>query len=44
MANLASVIASEAKQSLKLSIGLLCRQAPRNDRLSELIFENHYSS
>jgi hypothetical protein len=34
---LSSVIASEAKQSLRLSKGLLRRQAPRNDRLSEQI-------
>jgi hypothetical protein len=42
-ANLSKVIASEAKQSLRLSKRLLRRKAPRNDRLSEQIFDGRYS-
>jgi hypothetical protein len=37
------VIASEANQSIRLSKGLLRRKAPRNDGLSEQIFENRHN-
>jgi hypothetical protein len=40
LANLSTVIASGAKQSLKVSKRLLRREAPRNDSLSEQIFKN----
>jgi hypothetical protein len=43
LANLSKVIASEAKQSLRVSKRLLRRLAPRNDRLSERRFDNRYS-
>jgi hypothetical protein len=43
LACLSSVIAREAKQSLRLSKELLRRKAPRNDRLSEQIFDNRYN-
>jgi hypothetical protein len=42
LANLSKVIASEAKQSLRFSKRLLRRKAPRNDRLSEQIFDSRY--
>ena len=42
LANLSKVIASEAKQSLRFSKRLLRREAPRNDRLLEQIFDNRY--
>jgi len=42
LANLSKVIANEAMQSLRISKRLLPRMAPRNDGLSEYIFDNHY--
>jgi hypothetical protein len=42
LASPSSVIASESKQSIRLSKGLLRRQAPGNDGLSEQIFDNRY--
>jgi hypothetical protein len=42
LAHYSKVIASEAKQSLRLSKRLLRRFAPRNDSLSEHIFDNRY--
>jgi hypothetical protein len=41
LANYSKVIASEAKQSLKLPKRLLRRYAHRNDSLSEHIFDSH---
>jgi uncharacterized protein (DUF2267 family) len=43
-ANFSKVIASEAKQSLRASKRLLRRLTPRNDSLSEQIFDNRYNS
>jgi hypothetical protein len=42
IANPSTVIASEAKQSLRVCKRLLRRKAPRNDGLSEYIFDNSY--
>ena len=44
LANLSKVIASEAKQSPGFAKRLLRRCAPRNDRLSEYIFDIDYTS
>ena len=44
LATLSKVIASEAKQSLRVCKRLLRRKAPRNDGFSEYIFENRYNS
>ena len=41
--NLSKVIASEAKQSLRFCKRLLRRKAPRNDSLSEYIFDSYYN-
>ena len=42
--NLSKVIASEAKQSLRFCKRLLRRKAPRNDSLSEYIFDSYYKN
>ncbi|MGD8393356.1 MAG: hypothetical protein PVH74_17615, partial [Desulfobacterales bacterium] len=41
LVNLSKVIASEAKQSLRFCKRLLRRKAPRNDSLSEHIFDSY---
>jgi hypothetical protein len=43
LANLLKVIASGAKQSRMFSKRLLRRQAPRNDCVSEQVFDNRYN-
>ena len=42
IANPSKVIASEAKQSPRFCKRLLRRKAPRNDSLSEHIFDSYY--
>jgi hypothetical protein len=42
LVNLSKVIASEAKQSPRFCKRLLRRKAPRNDSLSEHIFDSYY--
>ena len=44
LVNLPKVIASEEKQSPRFYKGLLRRQAPRNDRLSQRFFDNRYNA
>jgi hypothetical protein len=43
LVNLSKVIASEAKQSPRFCKRLLRRKAPRNDSLSEHIFDSYYN-